>query len=143
MAIFAVDHVTLAEEEGLYTPDGGTQSFFYFRYFDVVSDIFLDAVGVGPVARAERNLSTYNATADVTILKPLMRGEPARFECDVVRIGAKSFGYQCRMLNVADGTVCATYDAISVTMDMTDAPTPIVIPDETRACLQKYERDAA
>ena len=143
MTAFTVASASLEEEQGFFNADGTAQSFFFFRYFDVISDTFLDELGVGPVARAEKDLSTYIATADVTIHAPVKRGDALRFEFDVARIGGKSFGYQGRMLALGSGTLHATYDAVSVTMDMSDAPTPIAIPDDTRAVLNRYAGDAA
>ena len=143
MTVYTLAKAALDEEEGFFSSDGTAESFFYFRTFDVVSDDFLDELGVGPKARAEHDLSTYIATADVTILVPSRRGDAMRFEFDVQRIGGKSFGYQARMIGRESGVLHATYDAVSVTMDMGAEPTPIAIPEPTKAALSRYTGEAS
>lgn len=139
MAVYTVSDAMLNEEDGFFDQNGVAQSFFFFRHFDVVSDAFLDAVGVGPIARKEKDLSTYIATADVTIQKPITRHDPLRFEFSVNRIGGKSFGYRSSMFHSDTGELHAIYDAVSVTMDMNGTPTPVSLPDSTRQALAAYE----
>lgn len=127
----------IEDEPGLWEADGRASAFFYYRTCDQASDVFLDAVDLGATARREIDQSTYSAAAELTVEKPVRKGEALVFAVRVLRIGGKSMTYAVEVLGAEDRARRAVYTSVGVCMDMT-GPRPKPIPDSVREKLEAY-----
>ena len=139
-----VSNPDFEEEDGFFDASGEATNFFYYRCCDRASDVFLDAVSLGAIAREEENRSTYSATAEVEVISAVRRGDQLNYEVAVDRIGGKSINYTVRVFRVGEDQPAAIYKTVGVCMDMTEVR-PTVIPDFVKEKLAAFmpETDAS
>lgn len=132
-----IERPDFEEEAGFFDADGVATNFFYYRCCDRASDVFLDAVSLGAIAREAENRSTYSATAEIEVSDPVRRGDSLDYEITVDRIGGKSVNYSVRVLKDGASEPAVLYRTVGVCMDMSDV-TPMAIPDFVKEKLAAF-----
>lgn len=92
---------------------------YYVLAFDQATDAFFDHIGLGAAYLDANNCSTFTLEAHVTYDRELMKGDPMRFETQLLDHDAKRLHYMHMMYHAEEGYLASTNELISLHVDMT------------------------
>jgi 4-hydroxybenzoyl-CoA thioesterase len=114
---------------------------FFPRYHEYCHDALEAFFGELPGGYAalfrERDLGVPTVHLETDFKSPLRYGDVARFEMAIERVGRTSLTFHHTIRREADGVIAATVRQV-VVMTRISTLTPIPVPDDVRALLDRY-----
>jgi acyl-CoA thioester hydrolase len=100
---------------------------YYHVAFDLAAEPFFEWLGLTPNFRAEHASSTFALQSQLHFLREVKEGDRLRFESRLLDADRKRVRYYQEMFHAEEGYLAATYESLSVHMDMSkrlSAPMP-------------------
>jgi acyl-CoA thioester hydrolase len=100
---------------------------YYHVVFDTAAEPFFEWLGLTPEFRKANASSTFALQSQLHYLREVKQGEKLRFESRLIDADRKRIHYYQEMYHAEEGYLAATYESLSVHMDMTQrrsAPMP-------------------
>lgn len=91
---------------------------YYLLVFDRATDALFDLLGIGEAYRRRTNCSTFALESHVTYVGEVKRGDPLRVTSQIVAYDAKRLHHFHRMMHGEQGYVAATFDCVSLHVDL-------------------------
>lgn len=91
---------------------------YYHVIFDIAAEPFFHFFGMTPEYRRSTGTSTFALESHLTFAREVKEGDPLRFETRLLDCDYKRFHYYTEMFHATEGYLAATYESISVHMDM-------------------------
>lgn len=91
---------------------------YYHVAFDSSAEPFFKWLGFTAEYRQAHQVSTFALESHLHFLREVKVGDRLRFESRLLHADTKRLHYYCEMFHEAEGYLAATYESISVHMDM-------------------------
>jgi acyl-CoA thioester hydrolase len=103
---------------------------YYHVAFDTAAVPFFVWIGLTDAVRREHRSSTFALESHLTFVREVHEGDPLRFEARMIDHDAKRIHFYQEMFHGTEGWLAATYESLSIHMDMgtrRTAPMPEVL----------------
>lgn len=114
-------------EPGWIDYNGHMNVAYYTLAFDRGLDEVFELLGIGPTAARRDRLGPMALQSQVTYLSELLEGEAFHCEVQILDADPKRVHLVARMIADADGRLAATYESLSMNVDL-DARRPAPYP---------------
>jgi len=101
---------------------------YYVLAFDHATDKFLDHVGLGEARIKSENHSTFALEAHVNYIREVQEGDPLKFDVQLLDYDQKRLHYFIRMFHRDEKFLSATFETISMHMDMSARRSAVIPP---------------
>ena len=91
---------------------------YYHVAFDVAAEPFFQWLGLTPEFRKQHNSSTFALESHLHFHREVKQGDRLRFESRLIDSDQKRLHYYQEMFHADEGYLAATYESLSVHMDM-------------------------
>jgi len=91
---------------------------YYHVAFDDAASPFFEWLGLTPDFRREHRSSTFALESHLTFVREVREGDPLRFEARLLEADAKRMHFYQEMFHGTEGWLAATYESLSVHVDM-------------------------
>jgi acyl-CoA thioester hydrolase len=91
---------------------------YYHVAFDIASEPFFEWLGLTPEFRKLHASSTFALQSQLHFLREVKEGDKLRFESRLIDADSKRIRYYQEMFHADEGYLAATYESMSVHMDM-------------------------
>ena len=118
---------------------------YYHVAFDVAAEPFFEFLGFTPEFRKRTGASTFALESHLSFVRELKEGDPIRYEARLLDFDRKRLHFYQEMFHGTEGWLAATYETLSVHVDMTQRRTA-PMPEELHAQARRdpaRARDAA
>ncbi len=116
---------------------------YYHVAFDLAAEPFFEWLGLTPEFRKQHASSTFALQSQLHYLREVKVGEKLRFESRLIDADRKRIHYYQEMFHAEEGYLAATYESLSVHMDMTQrrsAPMPTALYQRMQDVLAIHQR---
>lgn len=100
---------------------------YYHVVFDIAASPFFTFLGLGREYRQRTGASTFALESHLNFLREVKEGAPLRFEARLIDFDHKRLHFYQEMFHATEGYLAATYESLSIHMDMAQrrtAPMP-------------------
>ena len=114
---------------------------YYHVAFDQAADSFFEWIGLTPEIRRKYSSSTFALESHLNFHREVKQGDPLRFEARLLHSDEKRIHFYQEMFHATEGYLAATYESLSVHMDMRirrTAPMPVELHARTQAVLAAH-----
>lgn len=115
---------------------------YYHVIFDKASDPFFEWIGLTPQVRSEYSSSTFALESHLFFHREVKVGDRLRFEARLLHADEKRLHFYQEMFHAEEGYLAATYESLSVHMDMRirkTAPMPPPLYERTQAVFAAHQ----
>jgi acyl-CoA thioester hydrolase len=109
---------------------------YYHVVFDLAAGEFFEHFGLDDAFRGSHQSSTFALESHLHFLREVKEGAPLRFEARLLDVDAKRIHFYQEMFHATEGFCAATYESISVHVDMRTrktSPMPVSLNERLRA----------
>ena len=103
---------------------------YYHVAFDLAAVPFFSWIGLTDAVRREYRSSTFALESHLSFVREVREGDPLRFEARLIDHDTKRIHFYQEMFHGSEGWLAATYESLSIHMDMgtrRTAPMPDVL----------------
>lgn len=112
---------------------------YYHVAFDVAAEPFFEFLGFTPEFRKRTGASTFALESHLSFVRELKEGDPIRYEARLLDFDRKRLHFYQEMFHGTEGWLAATYETLSVHVDMTQRRTA-PMPEELMRRLEEILR---
>lgn len=115
---------------------------YYHVAFDLAADPFFLWLGLTPEVRQQHASSTFALESHLHFHREVKQGDRLRIEARLLDADAKRLHFYQEMFHADEGYLAATYESLSIHMDMTvrrTAPMPAVLHERVQAVLAAHK----
>jgi acyl-CoA thioester hydrolase len=116
---------------------------YYHVAFDLAAEPFFEWLGLTPDFRKQHASSTFALQSQLHFQREVKVCDPLRFESRLIDADSKRIHYYQEMFHAEEGYLAATYESLSVHMDMTQrrsAPMPEALYQRMQEVLAAHQK---
>jgi acyl-CoA thioester hydrolase len=114
---------------------------YYHVAFDIGAEPFFEWLGLTPEFRKQHASSTFALQSQLHFMREVKEGDKLRFESRLIDADGKRIHYYQEMFHAEEGYLAATYESLSVHMDMNlrrSAPMPGALHERMQEVLKSH-----